>query len=80
VFHIAEDEQMLFLRQTVSTSDRNDVHSERWHHTALLLRTVQEEPSYLQERSTQAEMDNILREEGTRLIGLAKADSAKHSF
>jgi hypothetical protein len=41
---------------------------------------VPQERSHLQERSTQAEMDNVLREEGTRLSNLANGNSAKHPF
>jgi hypothetical protein len=67
VLHIAEDEQMFFLWQDIPTSDWNDVHQERWHHTVFLFCKMQEERSHLQERPAQAEMDNVLREEGTWL-------------
>jgi hypothetical protein len=58
---------MLLLRQTVPTSDGNDVYQERWHHLVFLFCKVPEECSHLQERSAEAEVDNVLREEGTRL-------------
>ena len=80
MLHIAEDEQMLFLRQAIPTSHGNDVHQERWHHTVLLFCKVPQERSHLQERPAQAEMDNVLREEGTRLSNLANGNSAKRSF
>ena len=71
---------MFFLRQTVPASNGNDVHQERRHHTILLFCKVPEERSHLQERPAQAEMDNVLREEGTRLSNLANGNSAKRSF
>ncbi len=71
---------MFFLRQAISTSHRNDVHQERWHHLVLLFCKVPQERSHLQERPTQAEMDNLLREEGTRLSNIANGNSAKRSF
>ena len=58
---------MLLLRQTVPTSNGNDVHPERRHHIVFLLCKVPEECSPLQERPAEAEVDNVLREEGTRL-------------
>ena len=80
MLHNAEDKQMLFLWQDIPTSDRNDVHQERRHHTVLLFCKVQEERSHLQERPAQAEMDNLLREKGTRLSNLANGNTAKLSF
>jgi hypothetical protein len=71
---------MLFLWQDIPTRDGNDVHQERWHHTVLLFCKMQEERSHLQERPAQAEMDNVLWEEGTRLSNLPNGDSAKASF
>jgi hypothetical protein len=58
---------MLLLRQTVSASNGNDVHQERRHHIVLLFCEVPEECSHLQERPAEAEVDNVLREERTRL-------------
>ena len=58
---------MLLLRQTVPTSDGNDVYQERRHHTVFLFCEVPEERSHLQERPTEAKVDNVLRKEGTRL-------------
>jgi hypothetical protein len=62
---------MLFLWQNIPTSDWNDVRQERRHHTVLLCCKMQEERSHLQERPAQAEMDNVLREERTRLSNVA---------
>jgi len=67
VSRIAEDEQVLFLRQAVPTRHRDDVHKKRRYDTLLLRREMPKEPSRLQERSAEAEMDNILRKERTRL-------------
>jgi len=68
---------MLFLWQDIPTSDRNDVHQERWHHTVLLFCKVQEERSHLQERPAQAEMDNVLREERAWLSNVANLTLAR---
>ena len=62
---------MLFLWQNIPTSDWNDVHQERWHHTVLLCCKVPQERSHLQERPAQTEMDNVLREERARLSNVA---------
>jgi hypothetical protein len=58
---------MLLLRQTVPASDGNDVYQERRHHTVFLFCEVPEECSHLQERPTEAKVDSVLREKGTRL-------------
>jgi hypothetical protein len=67
VLRIAEDKQMLFLWQDIPTSDWNDVHQERRHHTVLLFCKVPEERSHLQKGPTEVEVDNVLREERTWL-------------
>lgn len=58
---------MFFLWQALPTRHWNDVHQKRRHHLVLLFCKVPQERSHLQERSTQAEMDNVLREERARL-------------
>jgi hypothetical protein len=58
---------MLLLRQTVPASDGNDVYQERRYNIVFLFCKVPEERSHLQERPTEAEVDNVLWEKGTRL-------------
>ena len=69
---------MFFLRQAIPTSHRNDVHQERWHHLVLLFCKVPQERSHLQEGPTQAEMDNVLREERARLSNVANLALARN--
>jgi len=69
---------VFFLRQVIPTGHGNDVHQERWHHPVLLFCKVPQERSYLQKGSTQAEMDNLLREEGTRLSKVANLALARN--
>jgi hypothetical protein len=64
---IAEDEQVLLLRQAIPISDGNDVHQKRWHNIELLLSEMPKRSSHLQARPAEAEMDNVLRQEGTWL-------------
>jgi len=69
---------MLLLRQTVPTSDGNDVYQERRYYTLFLFCEVPEKRSHLQERPAEAEVDNVLREEGTWLRkGLEPSSGSK---
>jgi len=62
---------MLFLRQAIPPSYRDDVHQKRRHNTELLFCQMPEECAYLQPRPAEVEMDHVLRQEGTWLSTLA---------